>query len=284
MSTVLEKRDHDFVTTDNTNTHGSKRSVLLSLEIARNTFREAVRDRILYGLVLFVLILTTAAIFLGELSAGQETKIIVDLGLSAMLVFGAFIAFFVGVGLVYKEIDKKLVYVIFSKPVTRGQFLFGKYLGLCITLAVNIVIMGIGISLALIYVSFELTELSFTIWPAILLIYTELAVLTAVALLFSTFSSPALSFLLSFAIFIIGHFTSDLLLFAESLGTSSIKILISILYYTLPNLSHFNHITPSAHGLMPSVDSLLLSILYALTYITVLLALSLLIFRRRNFK
>src|ERR687896_1717805 len=100
--------------------------------IARNAFREAVRDRVLYNLVLFVLLLTGAAIFIGELSGGQERKIIVDLGLSAMLLFGVFIASFVGVGLVYKEIERRTIYAIFAKPVGRGEFLLGKYLGLCL--------------------------------------------------------------------------------------------------------------------------------------------------------
>ena len=159
--------------------------------IARNTFREAVRDRVLYNLVLFVLLLIAAAIFIGELSGGQERKIIVDLGLSAMLLFGVFIAIFVGVALVYKEIERRTVYAIFSKPVGRGEFLVGKYLGLCLTLLVNVAVMGTGVSLALIYVSRGWDPLVLKIWPAILLIYVELMLITGVALLFSSFSSPA---------------------------------------------------------------------------------------------
>ncbi len=112
--------------------------------IAGNAFREAVRDRVLYNLVIFVLLLTAAAVFLGELSGGQERKIIVDLGLSAMLLFGVFIAIFVGIGLVYKEIERRTVYAIFAKPVGRGEFLVGKYLGLCLTLLVNVLAMGAG--------------------------------------------------------------------------------------------------------------------------------------------
>ena len=110
--------------------------------IAGNAFREAVRDRVLYNLVLFVLLLTGAAVFIGELSGGQERKIIVDLGLSAMLLFGVFIAIFVGVGLVYKEIERRTVYTIFAKPVGRGEFLLGKYLGLCLTLLVNVLVIS----------------------------------------------------------------------------------------------------------------------------------------------
>ena len=161
------------------------------IAIALNAFREAVRDRVLYNLVLFVLLLTAAAIFIGELSGGQERKVIVDLGLSAMLLFGAFIAIFVGVGLVYKEIEKRTIYAIFSKPVGRGEFLVGKYLGLCLTLLVNVLVMGLGVSLALIYVSRGWDPLVVVIWPAVLLIYLELMILTAIALLFSSFSSPA---------------------------------------------------------------------------------------------
>src|SRR6266705_2738837 len=177
--------------------------------IARNAFREAVRDRVLYNLVLFVLLLIAGSIFLSELSAGQDAKITADLGLSAMLLFGVFIAIFVGVGLVYKEIERRTVYSIFAKPVGRGEFLIGKYLGLCLTLLVNVLVMGAGVCLALVYVSRGWDPLVLRIWPAILLIYIELMILTAVALLFSAFSSPALSALLTFFIFIIGHFSSD---------------------------------------------------------------------------
>src|SRR3954470_16449402 len=108
--------------------------------IATNTLREAVRDRILYNLILFVLLITGSAIFLGELTAGQEARVIVDLGLSASLVFGTFISIFVGVSLVWKEIEKKTVFSIFSKPITRSEFVIGKYLGLCATLLVNVAV------------------------------------------------------------------------------------------------------------------------------------------------
>jgi ABC-type transport system involved in multi-copper enzyme maturation permease subunit len=252
--------------------------------IARNAFREAVRDRVLYNLVLFVLLITAAAIFIGELSGGQERKIIVDLGLSAMLLFGAFISIFVGVGLVFKEIERRTIYAIFSKPVGRGEFLLGKYLGLCLTLLVNVVVMGLGVSIALIYVSGGWDSLALRIWPAVLLIYVELMILTAIALLFSSFSSPALSALLTFFIFIIGHFSSDLKGLATSMGSTSARWLFSSLYYLLPNLANYSFITPAAHGQMPQAAQAALTILYALVYITVILAIATLVFRRRNFK
>jgi Cu-processing system permease protein len=252
--------------------------------IALNAFREAVRDRVLYNLVLFVLLLTAAAIFIGELSGGQERKVIVDLGLSAMLLFGVFIAIFVGVGLVYKEIERRTIYAIFSKPVGRGEFLVGKYLGLCLTLLVNVLVMGVGVSLALMYVSHGWDALITTIWPAILLIYLELAILTSVALLFSSFSSPALSALLTFFVFVIGHFSSDLKGLATSMGSTASRFLFSGLYYLLPNLSNYSFITPAAHGRSPEPGFLLLAFVYAIVYIVVVLAASTLVFSRRNFK
>lgn len=252
------------------------------LVIARNAFREAVRDRVLYNLVVFVLLITVSAIFLGELTAGHEARTIVNLGLSAMLLFGAFISIFVGVSLVSKEIEKRTVYSIFSKPIGRGEFVVGKYLGLCLTLLVNVLIMGVGVSLALLYVGGS--SLALTIWGAIFLIFLELAILTAVAILFSSFSSPALSALLTFLVFIIGHFSASLRDFAENLGSGAAKVFFNFLYYFLPNLSFYSFIANSAHGDFPPASMLGGAALYAVVYISILLAAAVLIFSRRNFK
>lgn len=270
------------------NSHPRNNSPLIAirrtLAIARNAFREAVRDRILYNLVLFVLLLIAGAIFLGELSAGQEAKIIVDLGLSAMLLFGVFIAIFVGVGLVYKEIERRTLYAILAKPISRGQFLLGKYLGLCATLLVNVVVMGIGLSAALVYLRRGWNPLIAHVWPAIALIYLELAIITGVALLFSSFSSPALSALLTFFAFIIGHFSGDLKTLAGSSSSAGARILFRTLYYLLPNLSHYSAITPASHGISPDGPVFALATAYAFVYSAVLLTSATLIFGRRNFK
>src|SRR5258708_7024752 len=252
--------------------------------IARNAFREAVRDRVLYNLVVFVLLLIAGAIFLSRLSAGQEAKIIVDLGLSAILLFGVFIAIFVGVGLVYKEIERRTLYAILSKPVGRGEFLLGKYLGLCLTLLVNVAIMGVGLSLALLYVQRGWDPLLVRIWPAILLIYVELMILTGVALLFSAFSSPALSALLSFFVFVIGHFSADLKTLANSMGSGPTRWVFAGLYYLLPNFANYNAITAAAHGQVADGRGMLAGAGYGLAYIGVLLAATTLIFSRRNLK
>src|SRR5437016_1514853 len=206
--------------------------------IARNAFREAVRDRVLYNLVVFALLLIAGAILLGELSAGQEAKIIVDLGLSAILLFGVFIAIFVGVGLVYKEIERRTLYAILAKPIGRGEFLLGKYLGLCLTLLVNVIVMGVGLSLALIYVKRGWNPLVARIWPAIMLIHFELMIITGVALLFSTFSSPALSALLTFFVFVIGHFSADLKMLGQTMPSTAARWLFTSLYYFVRSEEH----------------------------------------------
>ena len=272
------------ITQSTTRTESRQGKLWRIAAIARNAFREAVRDRVLYNLVLFVLLLTGASVFIGELSGGQERKVIVDLGLSAMLLFGVFIAIFVGVGLVYKEIERRTIYAVFSKPVGRGEFLVGKYLGLCLTLLVNVLVMGVGVSLALLYVSHGWDPLIPKIWPAVLLIYMELMLLTATALLFSSFSSPALSALLTFMVFIIGHFSADLKSLASSLGGSGARWLFTGLYYLLPNLANYSFITPAAHGRAPSPGFVFATALYAFVYIAVILAAATLVFSRRNFK
>ena len=272
------------ITPSTTRTESRQGKLWRIAAIARNAFREAVRDRVLYNLVLFVLLLTGASVFIGELSGGQERKVIVDLGLSAMLLFGVFIAIFVGVGLVYKEIERRTIYAVFSKPVGRGEFLVGKYLGLCLTLLVNVLVMGVGVSLALLYVSHGWDPLIPKIWPAVLLIYMELMLLTATALLFSSFSSPALSALLTFMVFIIGHFSADLKSLAASMGSTSARWLFTGLYYLLPNLANYSFITPASHGRAPSLEFVFATALYAFVYIAVILAVATLVFSRRNFK
>lgn len=252
------------------------------ISISKNTFREAIRDRVLYNLVIFVLLIVACAILLGDLTDGQEARTIVNIGLNAMLLFGAFIAIFVGVGLVSKEIEKRTVYSVFSKPVRRGEFIVGKYLGLCLTLLVNVLIMGVGVSLALVYVGGS--RLALSIWGGIFLIFLELAIITAVAILFSSFSSPALSALLGFLVFLIGHLSSSLFDLAKGLESRSATIVFTIVYYTFPNLANFSFRTEAALGLVPNAAMIAGGTLYAFVYVAILLIASGLIFSRRNFK
>lgn len=252
------------------------------ISIARNTFREAVRDRVLYNLVLFVLLIVASAILLGDLTDGQEARTIVNIGLNAMLLFGAFIAIFVGVGLVSKEIDKRTVFAMFAKPVGRGEFIVGKYLGLCLTLLVNVAVMGVGVSVALLYV--RAFKLAGSIWGAIFLIFLELTILTAIAILFSSFSSPALSALLTFLVFIIGHLSASLRELAATLGSKAAIWFFEAIYYLMPNLANYSFRTEAANAMVPNAAMYLGGVAYAVVYVGIVLWLSILIFKRRNFK
>ena len=252
--------------------------------IALNTFRESVRDRILYNLIFFVLLLVGASVFLGELSMSQESKIIVDIGLSSMRVFGVLIAIFIGIGLVYKEIDKRTIYSLLAKPIHRSEFILGKYFGLCLTLLVNSAIMALGISLALLFVKKGADPIQAKVWPAAYLIFLELMMMTAISLMFSSFSSPALSALMAFFLFVIGTFSADLKLFASTVGVGFVKVVCTALYYILPNLDNFNFIASAAHGNTPSASMVGAATLYAMLYISALLAVTVLIFQKRNFK
>lgn len=251
--------------------------------IALNTFRESVRDRVLYNLILFVLILVGASVFISELSVAQESKFIVDLGLSSMLVFGGLIAIFIGVGLVYKEIDKRTIYNLLSKPVHRHEFIIGKYLGLCMTLLVNSAVMVMGTELALLYVNEGFLQLQLSLLPAAYLIFLELALLVAVALMFSSFTTPLLAALFSFALYIIGHFSGDLRLAAELSDSAMVRGVLTVLYYLLPNLSNFSF-PAAAHGRMVPMNTAISSTVYATVYVSLLLSAAALIFQKRNFK
>ena len=252
--------------------------------IALNTFRESVRDRVLYNLILFVLLLVCASVFISELSINQETKFITTLGLSSMLVFGALIAIFIGVGLVYKEIDKRTIYNLLSKPVHRHQFIIGKYFGLCMTLLVNSAVMMLGTELALVYVNHGLVPLQLSALSAAYLIYLELALLVALALMFSTFATPMLAALYTFAVYVIGHFSADLKLAAELSESVLVRGLLTVFYYIVPNLSNFGFITEAWHGKVVPLRMAVSATVYAIVYISILLSASVLIFQRRNFK
>jgi len=269
---------------DETQVMGGTKSGLISriFVIARNAFREAVRDRILYNLVLFVLLITASSIFLNELSARQEGRVIVNLGLSSILIFGVFIAIFVGVSLVWKEIEKRTVYSIFSKPIGRGEFIIGKYLGLCLTLLVNLAVMGAGMTLALLFV--HNSQFVGAMWLAVLMIFFELTIVTGIAILFSSFSTPALSALLTFFIFVIGHFSASLRVMAGETGSRPATGLLDVMYYLLPNLSHFTIATEVANGLTPPALLIGSTLLYAVVYDIILLTITVFIFSRRNFK
>lgn len=250
------------------------------LSIALNTFRENLRDKLLYNLLVFALLMIGSSLLLMRLTLGEFHRLILDIGLGSINFFGVLIAIFVGIGLVSKEIEKKTIYTIVSKPVARYQFLLGKYLGLCLTLLVNTAIMAIGLLAVL---SMQDVPIHAVLFKALGMIVVEFMVVTAVALLFSTFSSATLSAIFTLAIYVIGHLTADLKAFGQKIDGLGQTVLEGM-YYILPNLERFNlkgHVT---HQLDVPTGDLFVITAYGLAYTTFLLMLASLIFQRRDFR
>ena len=248
--------------------------------IALNTFKEVIRDKIFYNLLIFALLVIFASVLIGELSIGQNEKFIKDIGLAAILFFGILTAILVGISLVYKEIDRKTVYTIISKPVHRYEFLLSKYFGLCLTLLVNVAVMTAFLFIVIWWKGFSA---NLSLLKAVLLIFFELILLTAIALLFSTFSSPTLSAIFTVAIYIIGNLTSDLKDIGQSAHSKMSQYLINLCYYIFPNFSNFNLRSEAVNGINISATDILSVVLYSSLYTSVILFISILSFQRREF-
>jgi ABC-type transport system involved in multi-copper enzyme maturation permease subunit len=255
--------------------------------IAFNTFREAVRDRVLYNLILFAVLIVGSALLLGQISIEIERLFLINLGLSAISLFGVVIAIFIGIGLVSKEIEKRTLYSILSRPVRRWEFILGKYFGLVGTLTVNAALMAFGFFAALLYLS-QVNYQSFQkadayILIALYFILLQFVLITSLSLLFSSFSSPILSAVLSFALFIVGTFAEDIRVAAVMAGGKLGWMLVGIAYL-VPNLGSLNVVSSVAHGQPVNSALILHNTLYVLTYSAAVIFAAILIFDRRNFK
>jgi len=198
--------------------------------IASNTFREAVRDRVLYNLIAFAVLLSGAAILVGQISIDIEKLVVINLGLTAVSLFGVVIAIFVGIGLVSKEIEKRTLYTVLSRPVRRWEFIVGKFFGLAGTLVVNTFFMAIGVFAALLYVAHKFQKPDGWVLVALYFIILQFLIICSLALLFSSFSSPLLSAVFAFSLFVIGTFSEDLRNFA-GMATGLTKWLATAVAY-----------------------------------------------------
>jgi ABC-type transport system involved in multi-copper enzyme maturation permease subunit len=249
--------------------------------IAANGFREVIRDRILYVIGFFAIFLALALRLLPEISVGADGKIFLDLGLAATSLLGAIVAIFVGTGLINKEIEKKTVLVLIPKPISRTEFIVGKHLGLSAVLAAMIAIMTV-IYLGMLYWA----KIPFSLSSILLsqgFLFLELAVLTAVAILFGVFTSSILATLFSFGIYFMGHMSKDLLKLGAITKNENIETLTKSLYLVLPNLERFNLKNDAVYGLLPASSELFSTLLYGILYVIFLLTLANLIFARRQF-
>ncbi len=256
---------------------------MVILSIALNTFRETVRDKILYNILLFAVGFALVSIVISQWSMGQQEKILKDFGLTIITVFGLVISIFIGTSLIYKEVEKKTIYSILTKPISRAQFVLGKYFGLILTLFINYTIMSIGLVLILwMFTSgFHLNLLI-----PLGFIFLMLTIIIAIALLFSTFVSPIVSMILSIFVFIGGNFSADIKVFGlnpETEGTL-IEWFINLAYYIIPNLQLLNFQNEVIHNIPMDVNRILLAILYTVLYNGLVVLAAVWIFDRKNIK
>jgi ABC-type transport system involved in multi-copper enzyme maturation permease subunit len=248
--------------------------------VAGNTFKETVRDKILYNLVFFAILLIGASVLLGTLTMGEQSRIINDLGLAAINLVAVIIAIFVGIGLVTKEIDRRTIYTILARPITRVQFILGKYLGLAFIIVVNIAIM-FTMFIGTVWVSGNVIYGS--LFQAVELILVETLLVMAIAMFFSTFSSSTLSATMTIGIYIIGHLTSDLKTIAEKSHSQLTELMLTALYYVCPNLELLNVKGQAASGVLVEMGYQLTATAYGLLYAGILLTGACLVFQRRDF-
>jgi len=247
------------------------------LAVARNTFREAVRDKVLYVLLLFA----AAAIFgskaLGWISIGQDIKIVKDLSLAAVSVFGVLIAIFVGTNLVYKEIDKRTIYTILCRPMHRWEFILGKYAGLAALL-----VTAVMAAVAAVYVVVLGGRLDVTFFQAVLLIYWQLLLITALAVLLSAVTSPILGAIIVFSTYVVGHATSIFTELPPQFDGTFSKRVLEAVYYIIPNLSNFDIRAEAANGVPVAPGYVLWAIAYGAVYTAVLLTIASLAFQDKD--
>lgn len=249
--------------------------------IASNGFQEVIRDRILYVIGFFAVILALSLRLLPEISVGADGKILLDVGLGMTSFLGAIIAIFVGTALINKEIEKRTVLVLIPKPISRSELIVGKHLGLFGVLSVMIAIMTVLYLGSLSWAKITFSPISLVISQLYLLL--ELGVLTAVSITFGVFTSSILATLLSFGIYVIGHLSGDLLKLATLSKNANIEALTKSIYLIVPNLERFNLKNTAVYGILPNHLELLSNAIYGIVYIVLLLTISSLIFARRQF-
>ena len=263
--------------------------------VAWHVFKESVRDRVLYGIAAFALLLVGTSVAVGQLSAGEDVKIIKDLGLVTIELAGVLMTIFIGVGLVAREIDRRSIFALLAKPLPRWEFIVGKYFGLVLTIVVNVAAMTAALYLMLVWLNLSALPVERQAWDApaadprlliqVVLICGELALLTAVAVFFSTFSSSVLlSTAFTVGVFVTGLFSADLRGFGDIVDAPSTAMLVEALGWAVPAFSAFNVKAEVVHGLPIGLSFVLQTLAYAVLYVAALLVGSITIFARREFR
>jgi len=248
--------------------------------IAANTFREAIRDRVLSSLLFFAALVILGSLAVENITIGDQAKVVRSVAFGAIRFFGAMIALFLGVGLVYKELERKTIYTIVSKPISRGRFLLGKFTGLMAVLAVQLLAMG---GMYILLMTFTQGPPAGSFYAALLLLWVELGLLVAWAMLFSTSSAPTTAALFSLPVFFIGHLADDIWRYGQNADSQSVRNLAEWLYWGLPNFEVLNGSHNAVHAQSISTAHLTSSLCYGLGYTVALLCGAVFVFSRRDF-
>ena len=249
------------------------------LAVARNTFRECVRDKVLYVLLFLAAVTILGSKALGWISIGQDIKIVKDITLAALSLFGVLIAIFVGTSLVYKEIDKRTLYTILCRPMHRWEFILGKYLGLAALLGVVVAVMT-AVSAA--YIVLLGGAPGAIYFMAALLVYAKLLLVTAFAVLLSTLASPILGAIIVFSAYVFGHATGVFRDLPPQFDGTAAKAMLEAAYYVIPNLSNFDIRAEAANGVAVAPAYVVWALAYGLFYTLALLVLAVLAFEDRD--
>jgi ABC-type transport system involved in multi-copper enzyme maturation permease subunit len=247
--------------------------------ITKLTIQEALRNKILYLLLGFTIFLIGFSWIIGKLTVGDESKIIKDLCISGIHMFGVLITIFIGISLIFREMEKRTIYLILSKPIPRYQFLVGKFLGLAATM--------FGVLIVLIVVFYAILLLKGESSPRLLLafytVYLEWLIIAGIAILFSSFSTPLLSTMLTLSAFIMGHLTESLLMLKGRLTSGLAGSVLTALFYALPNLELFNIRSQMVHSLSLPGSYFLTTTLYWFLYLATLLMFASWLFQKKDF-
>lgn len=257
------------------------------ITIGLNTFREAIRNKVLYSLLFFAVAVIVASVAFGALSVNEEVRLTTDLGLAGMSLFSIIIAIFVGVNLVYKELELKTIYSLIPKPIHRFQFVLGKFIGIMMTLAVQVVVMTVVLATV---IKIQGGEISGPLVRMVVLIFLEVMVVTAVAVFFSSFSTPFLSGLFTVGIFLLGRSVPEIESIAGKADNPALSTLLGLITRIVPDLRYFyvtgsesggEHI--SVHAVFPDWLYVASASGYALIYVALVLILAIFLFSRRDF-
>jgi ABC-type transport system involved in multi-copper enzyme maturation permease subunit len=251
------------------------------LAVATNTFREAVRDKVLHSILFFAGLLLLVSLGMREITIGDQAKVVRGVAMGGISLMGAIIAIFLGVGLVWKEIEKKTIYTLASKPIPRWTLLLGKYVGLWITLAAEVAALT---AMYAVIVGSQQGIPDPQVFLAMAMLMGELTLLCAWATLFSTFSAPTTASAYSLCIYFIGHFADDLRHFGEKSDSPAFRELALGLYRVLPNLEVFNIRAEAVHGIAVPASEVAWAAAYGAGYTAAVLAVAMWVFERRDFK